>query len=55
MGGVLGSFLSYPFEMLRAAKMHNRNFYEARPAARQPLPPTAPDGLSPPDCFSTSL
>lgn len=26
VGGVVGSFLSYPFEMLRAAKMHNRSF-----------------------------
>lgn len=26
IGGVLGSFLSYPFEMLRAARMHNRDF-----------------------------
>ena len=26
IGGVVGSFLSYPFEMLRAAKMHNRSF-----------------------------
>ena len=28
IGGVVGSFLSYPFEMLRAAKMHNRSFTE---------------------------
>ena len=28
VGGVVGSFLSYPFEMLRAAKMHNRSFME---------------------------
>lgn len=28
IGGVAGSFLSYPFEMLRAAKMHNRSFTE---------------------------
>ena len=28
IGGVVGSFLSYPFEMLRAAKMHNRSFME---------------------------
>ena len=28
IGGVVGSFMSYPFEMLRAAKMHNRSFME---------------------------
>jgi len=28
IGGVLGSLLSYPFEMLRAAKMHNLSFLE---------------------------
>jgi hypothetical protein len=28
IGGVLGSFLSYPFEMMRAAKQHNRSFRE---------------------------
>jgi len=28
IGGVLGSLASYPFEMWRAARMHNRNFYE---------------------------
>eukprot|EP01084_Bolivina_argentea_P016248 30441_1 len=27
-GGLLGSFMSYPFEMWRAAQMHNRSFYE---------------------------
>lgn len=27
-GGLLGSFMSYPFEMWRAARMHNRNFKE---------------------------
>jgi len=27
-GGVLGSLLSYPFEMMRAAKMHNLSFME---------------------------
>lgn len=27
-GGVIGSLASYPFEMWRAARMHNRNFYE---------------------------
>ena len=27
-GGVLGSLLSYPFEMLRSAKMHNLSFVE---------------------------
>lgn len=26
IGGVLGSLMSYPFEMLRAARMHNRDF-----------------------------
>jgi hypothetical protein len=28
IGGVFGSLLSYPFEMLRAAKMHNRSFMQ---------------------------
>jgi len=28
VGGVIGSLLSYPFEMWRAARMHNRNFYD---------------------------
>ena len=28
IGGVTGSFLSYPFEMLRAAKQHNRSFMD---------------------------
>jgi len=28
VGGILGSLLSYPFEMWRAARMHNRNFYD---------------------------
>jgi len=28
IGGVVGSLASYPFEMWRAARMHNRNFYE---------------------------
>mmetsp|Transcript_11958 Transcript_11958/g.14474 ORF Transcript_11958/g.14474 Transcript_11958/m.14474 type:complete len:285 (-) Transcript_11958:138-992(-) len=28
IGGIVGSFMSYPFEMLRAAKQHNRSFYE---------------------------
>merc|ERR1711934_768700 len=28
IGGVLGSLLSYPFEMMRAAKMHNLSFME---------------------------
>jgi hypothetical protein len=28
IGGICGSFLSYPFEMLRAAKQHNRSFME---------------------------
>lgn len=28
IGGVIGSFISYPFEMLRAARMHNRSFVE---------------------------
>lgn len=28
IGGVLGSFISYPFEMLRAARMHNRSFMD---------------------------
>mmetsp|Transcript_51856 Transcript_51856/g.97002 ORF Transcript_51856/g.97002 Transcript_51856/m.97002 type:complete len:182 (+) Transcript_51856:423-968(+) len=27
-GGLLGSFVSYPFEMLRAAKMHNISFMD---------------------------
>jgi len=27
-GGLIGSLISYPFEMWRAARMHNRNFYE---------------------------
>jgi hypothetical protein len=26
--GVIGSFMSYPFEMLRAARQHNVSFYE---------------------------
>ena len=28
IGGICGSFLSYPFEMLRAARMHNRSFMD---------------------------
>jgi len=28
IGGIVGSFLSYPFEMLRAAKQHNRSFMD---------------------------
>lgn len=28
IGGVAGSLMSYPFEMWRAAQMHNRGFYE---------------------------
>lgn len=28
IGGVTGSFMSYPFEMMRAAKQHNRSFME---------------------------
>mmetsp|Transcript_8858 Transcript_8858/g.20008 ORF Transcript_8858/g.20008 Transcript_8858/m.20008 type:complete len:281 (+) Transcript_8858:164-1006(+) len=28
VGGFIGSFFSYPFEMMRAAAMHNRNFYK---------------------------
>ena len=28
IGGVAGSFLSYPFEMMRAAKQHNRSFMD---------------------------
>jgi len=28
IGGICGSFLSYPFEMLRAAKQHNRSFMD---------------------------
>lgn len=28
IGGVCGSFLSYPFEMMRAAKQHNRSFMD---------------------------
>ena len=27
-GGLVGSLMSYPFEMWRAARMHNRNFYQ---------------------------
>lgn len=26
--GIIGSFLSYPFEMLRAAKQHNISFWD---------------------------
>lgn len=28
IGGICGSIMSYPFEMWRAAQMHNRGFYE---------------------------
>jgi len=28
VGGVAGSLISYPFEMWRAARMHNRDFYQ---------------------------